>query len=91
MESQNADLGDFQGKGTPMPKFLKSDCVHLRDNTDIRPRNVRGESPIITLLHDMIADDLMGRFLFQVDFRHYAFVSKENRFTVLAMLLPLWF
>lgn len=73
-------LGSFQGNGTPVPKFHKSDCAHLKDNMDIRQESVKCESPITTLFHDMIVDDPTRRFLFQVDFRHCASVSMDKHF-----------
>lgn len=80
MKSRTVDLADFQGTGILVPDFYKSGYVHFRDNTYIGLENVRGECPITTILHDMIGDDPTGRFIFQVDFRHYASIITDNCF-----------
>lgn len=81
VEERSADLADFQGKGIPRPEFHLTKCVHLKDNMDIGPEGVRSETPINTLLHSMIGENPSGRFIARVDFRHYASVSIDNRFT----------
>lgn len=40
-----------------MLKFHQSEYAHLKDNMDIWPEGIKCESPIATLLHDMIGDD----------------------------------
>lgn len=81
VEERSADLADFQRKGILRPEFHLSKCVHLKDNMDIEPEDVRSETPINTLLHSMIGKTPSGRFIFGVDFRHYTSVSIDNRFT----------
>lgn len=63
VEERVADFADFQGKGNPRPEFNQSECAHLKGNMDIGLEGVRFESPVTTLLHDMIGDAPSGRFL----------------------------
>lgn len=81
VEERSVELADFQGKGTPKPEFHLNKCAHLKDNMNIGPESARNETQIDTLLHRMIGENPSGQFRAGVDFRHYASVSTDNRFT----------
>lgn len=48
-------------------EFNRSICAFLKDDTSIKLESVGCESPISTLLHDMISNDPTGMFRHQVD------------------------
>lgn len=48
---------------------------------DIGPEGARNETQIDTLLHSMIGENPSEQFTTEVDFRHYASVNTDNRFT----------
>lgn len=72
---------DFIGKGTPVPKFQLASCTNLKDDMSRGQDGFVSESPISTLLHDMIGDDPAGKCSSYLDFLHFATVSKDTRFT----------
>lgn len=52
------EMVDFRGNGVPAPEFQKGSCAGILDDISIGPESITGESPIATLLHDMIDADL---------------------------------
>lgn len=81
VEERSADLADFQGKGNPKPEFNLSKCARLKDNIDIGLESVRCETSITILFQSMIGEAPSRRFISGLDFRHYASISTDNRFT----------
>lgn len=72
-------MADF--KGSPLPKYHSGFCTSLKDDISAEHEDTVGESTIVVLLHDMIGDGLVGMSPFQVDFHHFATVSRDTRFT----------
>lgn len=56
-------------------------CTNLKDVNSIGHESVIGESPIVTLLHDMMGDDPESMFPYHVGFRNFTTVSGDARFT----------
>lgn len=55
----------------------------MKDDIGEGQKSITSESPVSTLVHDMIDDDPTGMFPLSVDFRHFAIVSRATRSTYL--------
>lgn len=55
--------------------------TNLKDDIRLGQESIIAESPVSTLLHDMIGDDPKAMFPYQVDLRHFTTVSRDTRFT----------
>lgn len=74
-------MTDFNDKGHPEPEFQLGICKHLKDDNGLGQESIIAESPITTILHDMIGDYPKAMFPYRMDFRHFNTVRRNTRFT----------
>lgn len=68
VETRIKEMANFKSEGTLAPEFQPGYCTNLKDDIGLRKESTVGESPTVTLLHDMIGDDTEGMFPFHMDF-----------------------
>lgn len=74
VESKAESISDFRGKSTPTIEFQLGFCTNLKDDISGGQEDVTCESPISTLLQDMIGEDPSGIFPSSVNSLHFATV-----------------
>lgn len=66
LQTKEADMVDFKGKGNPAPQYGR-EFQHLQDEDGLEKEGVDAESPIATDLQDMIGDDPKAIFSHHID------------------------
>lgn len=78
VQTKTEDMVDFKGKGNPTPEYRLRTCHYLNDDIDLGQEGIMVESLIVTLLHDIIAEDPKVKFSHCIDFQHFTNVSRHT-------------